>query len=381
MSNNLGGSVIQLALRGDTKERWNSYNPILADRELVLEKGEDGGADQFKIGDGVRNYNDLPYGGLLGPTGPAGTAPIIIGTIATVGTLPQDALNSAFPNANQSEAVINDFNKDVWVYTGSLWVNAGKISGPTGPTGPSGPSGPAGPTGAASTALGPTGPNGPPGPTGPTGPSGQGSVTPGPTGPTGANGPTGPTGPSGVGSSVPGPTGPTGAASTIAGPTGPIGPTGPTGPSGVGVGIPIGGTTGQALVKTNNTNYATTWADVITPTGAQTLSEKTLSAVKINDGYTEEVFILTGTAPVLNPINGSIQTWTLTANSSPVHVITTGQSIVLQIEDGAGFNITWPNVEWKTNSGAAPTLNTTGATAIVLWNVAGTLFGARVGDS
>jgi hypothetical protein len=147
------------------------------------------------------------------------------------------------------------------------------------------------------------------------------------------------------------------------------------------VGIPIGGTTGQALVKTNNTNYATTWADVITPTGAQTLSEKTLSAVKINDGYTEEVFILTGTAPVLNPINGSIQTWTLTANSSPVHVITTGQSIVLQIEDGAGFNITWPNVEWKTNSGAAPTLNTTGATAIVLWNVAGTLFGARVGDS
>ncbi len=42
------------------------------------------------------------------------------------------------------------------------------------------------------------------------------------------------------------------------GPAGPAGPQGPAGPAGVG--IAAGGTTGQALVKLNNTDYATTWA-------------------------------------------------------------------------------------------------------------------------
>jgi len=41
---------------------------------------------------------------------------------------------------------------------------------------------------------------------------------------------------------------------------GPAGPTGPTGPAGApGVGVPAGGTTGQFLTKTSNTDYATGW--------------------------------------------------------------------------------------------------------------------------
>lgn len=48
--------------------------------------------------------------------------------------------------------------------------------------------------------------------------------------------------------------------------------------------LPTGGTTGQALVKTSNSNYVTGWADVVTPTGTQTLSGKTLTNPTINSG-------------------------------------------------------------------------------------------------
>jgi hypothetical protein len=36
---------------------------------------------------------------------------------------------------------------------------------------------------------------------------------------------------------------------------------------------------------------------------------------------------------------------------------------------------------WKTNSGSAPTLNTTGYTVIQLWKVGDQVYGARVGDA
>jgi len=280
-----GGSIIQFALRGDTLARWLQFNPVLADRELVLEKD----TGQFKIGDGVTPYADLPYGGLLGPTGPIGPAPAIIGTLLSVGQNPQYALSAAFPNAIRSDGVLDETSRDFWAFDGDVWINTGKLSGPTGPTGPvgetgstgatgeTGPTGPVGPgsiipgptgpvgeigptgpTGAVSTVPGPTGPTGsdsyvpgptgpagptgetgapgPTGPTGPVGPTGSGSVTPGPTGPTGApgadstvvgpTGPTGPTGPMGADSFVPGPTGPTGSGSVTPGPTGPTGPAG-----------------------------------------------------------------------------------------------------------------------------------------------------------
>jgi len=98
-------------------------------------------------------------------------------------------------------------------------------------------------------------------------------------------------------------------------------------------------------------------------------------------GYTETVFALTGTTPALNPANGTVQTWTLSGNSTPTSVIAAGQSMTLMIDDGAAFTITWPSVNWRTNAGTAPTLNTTGFTAIVLWNVGTVLYGARVGDA
>jgi len=246
-------SIFQLSLRGDTAARWASFNPVLAARELVLETD----TSKFKVGNGVSTYSALPYGGIMGPTGPQGVSITLKGSVATYANLatisPPPAVNDAW--------VVQD-EGDLYVWTGTAWNNVGQIVGPIGPTGPQGPVGPTGPTGvqgvtgptgAASTVAGPTGPTGAAGagstvagPTGPTGPTGAASTVVGPTGPQGdastVAGPTGPTGPQGAASSVVGPTGPTGAvgaASTVAGPTGPTGPqgadstvAGPTGPTG-----------------------------------------------------------------------------------------------------------------------------------------------------
>lgn len=121
----------------------------------------------------------------------------------------------------------------------------------------------------------------------------------------------------------------------------------------------------------------------VTLTGTQTLTNKTLTKPTINDGYTEQITALgTVTLSDLTLVNrGSIQTVTLNANSTPTDSLLNGQSLTLMVDDGAGKTITWPSVVWKTNEGAAPTLNTAGYTVIQLWKVASTLYGARVGNA
>ena len=82
----ISASVFQLSFRGDTLARWTSFNPILADREFVLETD----TGQFKVGDGTTAYLDLPYGWIVGPTGPQGTSIIFKGSVATVEDLPTE---------------------------------------------------------------------------------------------------------------------------------------------------------------------------------------------------------------------------------------------------------------------------------------------------
>lgn len=104
----------------------------------------------------------------------------------------------------------------------------------------------------------------------------------------------------------------------------------------------------------------------------------------LDGGYREKTVIISGTAPSLTPSAGTMQKWSLTANSTPtIGSFLEGQSLMLMIDDGTARTINWGSagITWKTNSGAAPTLLTTGLTPIVLWKLDNILYGARVGDA
>jgi hypothetical protein len=138
------------------------------------------------------------------------------------------------------------------------------------------------------------------------------------------------------------------------------------------------------LATPSSANLAAAVTDE-TGTGALVFATSpTLASPTFNDGYTEEVFAVSGTTPALSPADGSIQTWTLSGNSTPTAgTWNAGQSITLMIDDDSAFTVTWTSlaVTWKTDGGVAPTLNTTGFTVITLWKVGTTIYGARVGDA
>ena len=218
---------VQLQLRRGTSSEWSSIStlplPQLADGEIGIEEN----TNQFKIGNSVvyggpyylngvylypnPNFSfwlNLPYGGLIGPTGPSG------GPIGPTG--PQNLPGNTGPQGTTGPS--------------GFQGNTGpqNLQGNTGPQGFIGLTGPSG-------LIGNTGPQnlqgntGPQGLTGDTGPSG---LT-GNTGPRGSTGPQGNTGPSGLtGNTGPqnlqGNTGPQG----IQGNTGPQGSTGPQGNTG-----------------------------------------------------------------------------------------------------------------------------------------------------
>ena len=110
----------------------------------------------------------------------------------------------------------------------------------------------------------------------------------------------------------------------------------------------------------------------------------TASGLTLNDGYTEEVFAVTGTTPALSPTNGSIQTWVLSGNSTPTAgTWASGQSVTLMVDDGSARTINWASmsITWKTDGGTAPLLLTTGYTPVVLAKIGTTIFGWRGGDA
>lgn len=79
----------------------------------------------------------------------------------------------------------------------------------------------------------------------------------------------------------------------------------------------------------------------------------------------EKTGTLTGTTPALNQTNGIVLEWTLTGNSTPTDDLEDGESLILYIDDGTGYSITWPTATWTNNDGAAPTLKASGNTVIV----------------
>lgn len=120
----------------------------------------------------------------------------------------------------------------------------------------------------------------------------------------------------------------------------------------------------------------------VTTRGASTANDITVggltaTSVTSTGAYTEKTFIVTGSTPVLDPANGTIQTWTLPGNSTPTENLADGQFITLHIDDGTAFTITWPTITWL--GGSAPQLDTLSLTVIQLWKIGTTLYGAEIG--
>jgi hypothetical protein len=144
-------------------------------------------------------------------------------------------------------------------------------------------------------------------------------------------------------------------------------------------------TIADKIVHDGDTNTSIRFPAVDTVTvetaGVERLRVAPSGDVTFSNGIIQTVFALSGTTPALDPTNGTIQTWTLTASSTPTDSLVAGESLTLMIDDGTAYTITWPSVTWKTDGGTAPTLNTTGFTAIILWKVGSVLYGARVGNA
>ena len=136
-----------------------------------------------------------------------------------------------------------------------------------------------------------------------------------------------------------------------------------------------------------------TWATKTAPSGVvvgttdtQTLTNKTLTTPTSTNaiftgGITEETGTMpAGTTPAIDPVNGTVQEWTLTGNSSPTDSLADGEFVELLIQDGTAYTITWPTITWLTDSAAAPTLGLTTVTPVLLQKVGATLYGRRTGD-
>lgn len=84
-------------------------------------------------------------------------------------------------------------------------------------------------------------------------------------------------------------------------------------------------------------------------------------------------------ASAIDLTNGGIQTKTISANTTFTDSLTAGQSVVLMLEGGSSYTVTWPTTTWVSNIGnSAPTL--TAKSVVVFWKIGTTLYGEFSGS-
>jgi len=107
---------------------------------------------------------------------------------------------------------------------------------------------------------------------------------------------------------------------------------------------------------------------LVSEVGLATLTGKTM---------VDTVYALSGTAFLAT--NGGVQTKTVSANVTFSDSLVSGDAIVLMLQSGASYTVTWPTMQWVTSAGnVAPTL--TAKDTIVLWKVGSVLHGAYTGS-
>ena len=96
--------------------------------------------------------------------------------------------------------------------------------------------------------------------------------------------------------------------------------------------------------------------------------------------FAETTYAISGTTPAISADNGGIQTWTLSGNSTPTDGLAAGESVLIMIDDGSAYTITWTSLVDQWVGGSAPTLATTGYSGVELWKVGTTVYAGYIGD-
>ena len=111
-------------------------------------------------------------------------------------------------------------------------------------------------------------------------------------------------------------------------------------------------------------------------TAYESLTNHALNNPTFTGGVTEEQYSMTGT--VVDPANGTMPYKTLTSNTTLTENLSDGESVLLAIDDGTAYTITWFTITWLTDGGTAPTLVTSGYTFISIIQLNGVVYGAKV---
>jgi len=129
----------------------------------------------------------------------------------------------------------------------------------------------------------------------------------------------------------------------------------------------------RQLLQTDAAGTGVEWASNISVpgtlgvTGQTTLKEIKETVYNMSTGFT------------LDPGNGTIQYKSLSSNATFTDSLESGQSLLLRLENGATYVVTWPAITWvSTNGNIAPIL--TAKDTIVFWKIGTTLYGAYIGS-
>lgn len=112
----------------------------------------------------------------------------------------------------------------------------------------------------------------------------------------------------------------------------------------------------------------------VTLGGASFSGAIAVGGLQVNGGIEEQTYTLSGT--VLNPLNGTLQSLSLSGAKTLTDGVNSGESMTLHIFNGDTYALTWPTMSWM--GGAAPSLST--HSVVVIWKYGATLYGSFLGD-